>query len=55
MTVNMGINGPARDIAWTNLQNDAQRHTELKDLVELADTERLLQQLLHHPKMKKLD
>ncbi len=55
MTVNTGINGPARDIAWTNLQNDAQRHSELKDLVELADTERLLQQLLHHPKMKKLD
>ncbi|WP_456448484.1 hypothetical protein [Thiolapillus sp.] len=55
MIVNSGINGPEKDITWANLQNDAQRHTELKELVELADTERYLQKLLHHPKMKKLD
>ena len=55
MAISSGINAPEKDIVWTNLQNDAQRHSELKDLVELADTERFLQRLLRHPKMKKLD
>jgi len=55
MTVNPGINGPEKNIAWTNLQNDAERHSELKDLVELAETERFLQKLLHHPQMNRLD
>ncbi len=55
MTISSGLNAPEKDIVWTNLQNDARRHSELKDLVELADTERFLQQLLRHPKMKKLD
>jgi len=55
MTVNPDINGLEKNITWTNLQNDARRHPDLKELVELADTVRLLQQLLHHPKMKKLD
>jgi hypothetical protein len=46
---------PDRAIEWSNLQNDAQRHPQLRDLADLAETERLLQKLLHHPRMKKLD
>lgn len=55
MSLNPGINGAEKDIAWTNLQNHAQRHSELKDLAALAETERFLQKLLHHPRMNRLD
>ncbi len=52
LTINAGIDGLEKEIVWTNLQNDAQRHAELKEIVELADTERFLQELLQHPQIK---
>jgi len=55
MVLDQGINAPAKDIAWTNLQNDARRHSGLRALAELAETERFLQKLLHHSQMNRLD
>ncbi|WP_457676856.1 hypothetical protein [Thiolapillus sp.] len=55
MVLNPGSSGQEKNISWTNLQNDAQRHAGLRELGELAETERLLQKLLHHPQMKPLD
>ncbi len=55
LSVYPGANGPVSDIHWANLQNDADWHSGLRDLAEMAETERFLQTLLQHPKMMKLD
>ncbi|WP_144375386.1 hypothetical protein [Thiolapillus brandeum] len=55
LKVSPGGSEPGRTIEWSNLQNDAQRYSQVQDLVDLAETERFLQKLLHHPHMKKLD
>jgi hypothetical protein len=55
LSIYPGMNGAVSDIRWANLQIDADRHPELQDLTEIAETERFLQKLLQHSQMKKLD